>query len=75
MNTLTERVQALIKEPLDSWSVHLCEGIEQMSEDSAKLFAQRGSFAEGTLASVYAARLRLQDLDPDKYGSLEVTGW
>lgn len=71
--TLTERVQALIDEPLDPWSVHQCETIENLDETDAQMFASRGAFAEGTLAGVYAARLRLQDLNPAKYGDLIVT--
>lgn len=68
---MTERVAALLAEPLDAWDTHLCEKAEGFTEETARMFCALGSWAEGTWAGVVAARLRLQDLNPGQYGSYD----
>ena len=69
--TIAERVAALLGESLDPWSETLCDGIEQMDEADALRFVPIGSFNEGTWAGVVGARLRVADLNPERYGHLD----
>lgn len=69
---MSERVAALIDEPLDAYDVQLCNMAETLDELGAKMFCQVGAWAEGTWAGVVAARLRLQDINPVKYGEYDV---